>query len=62
MPPLFVSSKAHIALEIVFSLATQRKWKWHKQHEMYMANAKMLRWGPNATYISPACVGGWRCG
>ena len=23
-----------------------------------MANAKHLRWGPNATYIPPACVAG----
>ena len=28
-----------------------------KKHEMYMANAKILRLGPNATYIPLNCVG-----
>ena len=28
----------------------------------YMPNASPSRWGPNATYIPPAHVGGWRCG
>ena len=26
---------------------------------MYMANVKILHWGPNATYIPLAHVGGW---
>ena len=39
-----VNFKAHIPLGIVFPLATQ-------QHEIYMANARILRWGPNVTYI-----------
>ena len=43
--------KAHIPLRTAFALGTQRRKKWDKQHEMYMANAKMLRWGPTATYI-----------
>ena len=30
----------------------------HKQHEIYMANARILRWVPNPTYIPPARVGG----
>ena len=34
-----------------FALATQREWNLHKQNEMYMANARNLRLGPNATYI-----------
>ena len=29
---------------------------------MYMANAKILHWGPNATYIPPVRVGGWHWG
>ena len=28
-----------------------------KKHEMYMANARYLRLGPNATYIPLTCVG-----
>ena len=28
-----------------------------KKHEMYMANAKVLRLVPNATYIQLTCVG-----
>ena len=34
----------------------------HKQHEIYMANASPSRWGPNATYIPPALIGGWALG
>ena len=34
----------------------------HKQHEIYMANARILRWGPNATYIPPARVLGLALG
>ena len=29
----------------------------HKQHEIYMVNVRILRWGPNATYIPPARIG-----
>ena len=29
---------------------------------MYMANARILRWGPNATYITPVRIWGWRWG
>ena len=32
-------------------LGPQREWNEHKQQEMYMANTKILRLGPNATYI-----------
>ena len=28
-----------------------------KKHEMYMANASPLRWGPHATYIPPVPLG-----
>ena len=31
--------------------------KVHKQHEIYMANAGPLCWGPNATYIPLTRVG-----
>ena len=31
--------------------------KRDKQHEIYMANRKILHWGPNATYIPLTCVG-----
>ena len=48
---------AHIPLDIVFALATQ-----HEQHEIYMANARILRSGPSATYIPHACIGGWHWG
>ena len=48
-------SKAHIPLETAFALATQ-----HKQHEMYMPNARILLLEPNATYIPLTRVGGWR--
>ena len=34
------------------------KLTFYKQHEMYMPNAKMLRWGPNTTYIPLTGVGG----
>ena len=30
----------------------------HKQHEIYMANTKILCCGPNATYIPLARIGG----
>ena len=30
--------------------------KFHKQHEMYMANASPNTRGPNATYIPPALI------
>ena len=43
--------KAHIPLDTGFALATKRKRNQHKKHEMYMANAKMLLFEPNATYI-----------
>ena len=33
-----------------------------KQHEMYMANAKILRWGLNATFIPLTRVGVSRWG
>ena len=33
--------------------------KLTKQHEMYMANAKILHLGPNVTYILLICVGVW---
>ena len=45
------NTKAHIPLRTAFALGTQRRKKRDKQHEMYMANAKILRWGPTATYI-----------
>ena len=41
-------------------LADQREWNGHKQHEIYMANASPSLRVPNATYIPPARVGGWR--
>ena len=44
--------KAHIPLRTAFALGTQRRKKRDKQHEMYMANAKMLRWGATVTYIT----------
>ena len=40
---------SHIPLEMGFTLATQRKWNLHTKKEMYMANARNLRLGPNAT-------------
>ena len=43
--------KAHIPPETAFALTTKREEKVHKQHEMYMPNAKTQRQGPNATYI-----------
>ena len=43
--------------ETAFSLATQRKWNKHKQHEIYMANVSINVMAPNATYIPPARVG-----
>ena len=43
-------------------LATKRKCNQHKKHEKYMANTKILRWGPNATYIPLIRVGGLRWG
>ena len=33
-----------------------------QKNEMYMAKARNLRLGPNATYIPPACVGGFALG
>ena len=44
-------SKAHIPPETAFALTTKREGKVHKQHEMYMPNAKTQSQGPNATYI-----------
>ena len=38
-------------------LATKRKGNQHKKHEMYMANAKIFRLGPIATYIPLTRVG-----
>ena len=38
----------HIPLRTVFALGTQCEKKWDKQHEIYMANANILRvsrWG-----------------
>ena len=40
-----------------FALGTTRGKKRDKQHEIYMANAKMLRLEPNATYIPLTFVG-----
>ena len=40
-----------------FALATQRELNQHKKNEMYMANARNLRLGPNATYIPLTCIG-----
>ena len=54
--------KAHISMETGFALATQHKWNQHKKHEMYIANNSPSHWGPNATYIPPARVGGWLWG
>ena len=42
---------AHIPPETAFALTTKREEKVHKQHEMYMPNAKTQRQGSNATYI-----------
>ena len=42
----FPNFKAHIPLETGFALATQHKWNQHKKHEMYMADARILRWDP----------------
>ena len=53
-----VGNKAYIPLDISFALGTQRDQKQDKQHEIYMANASPSCWGPNATYIPPACVRG----
>ena len=50
-------SKAHIPLETGFALGTKCKGNLHKKHEMYMANAKVLCWVPNATYIPLTGVG-----
>ena len=57
-----IFAKAHIPLEMGFALATQRKWNLHNKNEMYMANARNLRLGPNATYIPLAHVGGFALG
>ena len=38
--------KAHIPLETGFALVTQHEWNQPKKHEMYMANARILRWDP----------------
>ena len=35
-------------------------WDFKQKNEMYMANARNLRLGPNATYIPLTVVGGWR--
>ena len=51
-----IRNKAHIPLETGFALATKRKGNQHKKKEMYIANAKILRWGPNATYVPLTCV------
>ena len=53
---------SNIPLEIVFALTTQCKWKWHKQHEMYLANVRPNAKRPNAPYIPPARVGGLHWG
>ena len=29
------------------------------RNEMYIAITKILRWGPNTTYIQLTCIGGW---
>ena len=34
----------------------------HKQHEILIANMRILRWGPNATFIPPAQVWGLALG
>ena len=51
-----------IPLDIVFVLGTQHDQKRDKQHEIYMAKASPSHWGPNASYIPPASVGGLRWG
>ena len=43
---LLHKSKADIPLETGFAMATQRKLNQHKKHDMYMANARILRWDP----------------
>ena len=43
-------------------LGTQREGIGSKEHEIYMPNASPSHWGPNATYIPPARVGGWHWG
>ena len=52
-----MEDKAHIPLDTGFALATQCKLNQHKKHEMYMANAKVLRLVPNATFIPLTRVG-----
>ena len=39
-----MNHKAHILLRTAFTLGTQHEKKRDKQHEIYMANAKKLRW------------------
>ena len=51
--------KAHIPLEMGFTLATQREQYLHTKNEMYMVTARNLRLGPNATYIPLTRVGGF---
>ena len=48
---LFPKPKAHIPLEMGFTLGNQCKWNLHQKKEMYMAKARNLHLGPNATYI-----------
>ena len=40
----------------------QTQMKSTQKNEMYIANVKILRWGPNATYIPLTCIRGWRQG
>ena len=56
------TSKAHIPLEMGFTLATQCEWNLHTKNEMYMANARNLHLGPNTTYILLTRVGGFALG
>ena len=58
----FLNSKAHIPPKNGFALGARRKWNLHKKHEMYMLDAKMLRWHPTQPIFHwlalGFCVGG----
>ena len=50
-PSIIAMLKAHIPLKTALALAAQRKLNGHKQHEMYMPNARILHLEPKATYV-----------
>ena len=53
---------ANIPPEMGFALAIQCKGNLHTKNEMYIANARNLHLGPNATYIQLTRVGGFALG